>query len=97
MIFLIGLGMHFGRDCGAKMEEKSAQKRSQKHVGIDLEVELAKSWKMTPLATFLPFCEVKLGPKSMKNQWKIDPKSREFSDQVFGSILNEFGRIWDPF
>ena len=43
MIFLIGFGMRFGRDLGAKMEEKSVQKRCQKHVGIDLEVELAKT------------------------------------------------------
>ena len=35
-IFLIGFWMHFGRDLGAKMEEKSMQKRCQKHVGIDL-------------------------------------------------------------
>ena len=43
MIFLKGFWMHFGRDLGAKMEEKSVQKRCQKHVGIDLEVELAKT------------------------------------------------------
>ena len=43
MIFLKGFWMHFGRDFGAKMEEKSVQKRCQKHVGIDLEVELAKT------------------------------------------------------
>ena len=43
MIFLIGFWMHFGRDFGAKMEAKSVQKRCQKHVGIDLEVELAKT------------------------------------------------------
>ena len=35
--------MHFGMDVGAKVEEKSMQKRRQKHVGIDLEVELAKT------------------------------------------------------
>ena len=38
MFFLIGFWMHFGRDFGVKMEEKSMQKRCQKHVGIDLEV-----------------------------------------------------------
>ena len=43
MIFLIGFGMHFGSDFEAKMGEKSVQKRCQKHVGIDLEVELAKT------------------------------------------------------
>ena len=43
MFFLIGFWMHFGRDLGAKMEEKSMQKRCQKHAGIDLEVELAKT------------------------------------------------------
>ena len=43
MFFLKGFWMHFGRDLGANMEEKSIQKRYQKHVGIDLEVELAKT------------------------------------------------------
>ena len=43
MFFLIGFWMHFGKDLGAKMDEKSMQKRCQKHVGIDLEVELAKT------------------------------------------------------
>ena len=43
MIFLIGFWMHFGKDFGAKMEEKSVQKRYQKHVGIALEVKLAKT------------------------------------------------------
>ena len=43
IICLIGFWMHLGRDFGAKMEEKSVQKRCQKHVGIDLEVELAKT------------------------------------------------------
>ena len=94
MIFLIGFGMRFGRDLGAKMEEKSLQKRCQKHVGIDLEVELAKTWKTIPLTVFLLFFKVKLGPKSIKNRWKIDPKRKQFSDQVFGSILNGF---WEDF
>ena len=53
--FLIGFWMRFGRDFGAKMGENSMQKRCQKHVGIDLEVELAKTLKMTPLAAFLLF------------------------------------------
>ena len=43
MIFSIGFWMHFGRDVGAKMDEKSMPKWCQKHVGIDLEVELAKT------------------------------------------------------
>ena len=45
MIFLIGFWMHVGRDLGAKMGEKSMPKRCQKHVGIDLEVELVKKIK----------------------------------------------------
>ena len=79
--------MHFGRDLGAKIEEKSIQKRCQKHVGIDLEVEVAKTQKLTPLVAFLVFFQVKLGPKSIKNRRKLDPKSGNFSDQVFGSIF----------
>ena len=43
MIFLIGFWMHFESDLGAEMEEKLMQRRCQKHVGIDLEVELAKT------------------------------------------------------
>ena len=43
MIFLVGFWMRFGKDLGAEMSEKSMQKRCQKYVGIDLEVELAKT------------------------------------------------------
>ena len=43
MCFLIGFWKHFGRELGAKMEEKSVQKQCQKHVGIDLEVNLPKT------------------------------------------------------
>ena len=68
MLFLKGFWMHFGMDFGAKMEEKSIQKRCQKHVGIDLEVEPAKTQKMTPLTTFLLFFLIKLGAKSIKNR-----------------------------
>ena len=87
MFFLTGFWMHFGKDLGAKMEEKSMQKRCQKHVGIDLEVQVAKTQKLTPLIAFLVFFQVKLGPKSIKNRRKIDPKSSKFFDQVFGSIF----------
>ena len=68
MFFLIGFWMHLGRDVGAKMEEKSMRKRCQKHVGIDLEVEVAKTQKLTPLTTFFVFFQVKLGPKSIKHR-----------------------------
>ena len=43
VFFLIGFRMHFGRELGAEVEEKSIQKRCQKHVGIDLEVNLKKT------------------------------------------------------
>ena len=43
MILLVGFWMRFGKDLGAKMEEKPMQQRCQKHVEIDLEVELAKT------------------------------------------------------
>ena len=55
MIFSIGFWMHFGKDFGAKMDEKSMEKRCQKHVGIDLEVEPTKTQKMTPLTAFFVF------------------------------------------
>jgi len=38
-----GFLKHFGSDLGAKMDEKSVQKRYPKHVGIALEVKLAKT------------------------------------------------------
>ena len=89
--------MHFGRNFGTQIEEKSIQKRYQKHVGIDIEVEPAKTHqKMTPLTAFLMFFLIKLGPKSIKNRRKMDPQSREFFDQVFGSILNGFGEDFGP-
>ena len=65
MFFLKGFWMHFGRDLGAQIEEKSIQKWCQKHVGIDLEVEVAKTEQMTPLIPFLTVFLIKLGPKSM--------------------------------
>ena len=73
--------MHFGRDLGTKMEEKSMRKRYQKHVGIDLEVQIAKTQKLTPLITFLLFLQVKLGPKSITNRRKIDPQSSKFFEK----------------
>ena len=84
IIFLIGFWMRFGMDLGAKMGEKSMQKRCQKHVGIDLEVQVAKTQKLTPLTAFLVFFQVKLGPTSIKNQRNIDPKSSKFFGQVLG-------------
>ena len=90
MFFLIGFWMHFGRDLGSNMGEKSMQKRCQKHVGIDLEVQVAKTQKLIPLTAFLMFFQVKLGPKTIKNRRKIDPKSSKIFDQVFGSIFDEF-------
>jgi len=98
MICLIGFWMRFGRDLGAKMAEKSMQKRCQNHVEIDLEVQVAKTQKLTPLITFLVFFHMKFGPKSTKNRRKIDPKSRMFFDHVFESIfygfLVDLGAIW---
>ena len=72
------------------MREKSMQIRCQKHVGIDLEVQVAKTQKLTPLTTLFIFFQVKLGPKSIKNRIKIDTKSSEFFDQVFRSIFDGF-------
>ena len=82
--------MHFGRDLGAKMGENLIPKRCRKHVGIDLEVEVAKTQKMTPLTAFLLLFRFKLGPKSIKNRRKIDPKSSKFSDHVFTSFFVDF-------
>ena len=79
MFFLTGFLMHFGKDLGAKMGEKSMQKRCQKHVGMDLEVQVAKTQKLTPLTAFLMFFQVKLGPKSIKNRRKPTPKVVSFS------------------
>ena len=76
----------FGSQNGRKIERK----RCQKHVGIDLEVQVAKTQKLSPLITFLVFFQIKLGPKSIKNRRKIDPKSSKFFDQVFGFIFCRF-------
>ena len=89
--------MHFGRDFGTKINEKSMPKRCQKHVGIDLEVEPAKTQKMTPLTAFLMFFLIKLGPKSIKNPWKIDPKVRSFPIKFLDRFLVDFWWIWEPF
>ena len=70
--------------------EKSMQKRYQKHVAVDLEVEVAKTQKITPLTMFLVLFQVKLGPTSIKNRRKIDPKSKKFFDKVFGSFFGRF-------
>ena len=78
------------------MAEKLIQKRCQKHVGIDLEVEPAKTQKMTPLTAFFVFFLIKLGAKSIKNRRKNCPKSKKFFDRVFGSILNGFGADFGP-
>ena len=43
IIFSRGFLKHFGDDLGAKMGEKSIQKRGQKYVGIGLEVKLKKT------------------------------------------------------
>ena len=43
IIFSKSFLKHFGSELGAKMDEKSVQKRHQKHVGIALEVKLAKT------------------------------------------------------
>ena len=63
VFFVIGFWMHFGRNLGAKMGEKSMQKRCQKHVGIDLEVQVAKTQKLTPLKAFLLFFASEVGSK----------------------------------
>ena len=90
VFFLIGFWMHFGRELGAKMEEKSMPKRCQKHGAIDLEVEVTKTQKLTPLTAFLVFFQVKLGPKSIQNRRKFGPKSSKFFGQLFGSIFYRF-------
>ena len=43
IVFSRGFLKHFGGDLGAKMHKKSVQKRSQKDVGIALEVKHAKT------------------------------------------------------
>ena len=53
--------MHFGRDLGAKICEKPMPKQCQKHVAIDLEVEVAKTQKLTPLIAFLMFFQSVFG------------------------------------
>ena len=57
----------FGSDLGANMDEKSVQKRYQKHVGIALEVKLAKTSKLIPRTAFFKVFQIKLGPKSIRN------------------------------
>ena len=80
MFFLIGFWMHFGRDLGAKMGEKSMQKRCQKHVGIDLEVQVAKTQKLRPLTAFLVFLQV-FGSIFCRFLRKVGAKMEEKSDK----------------
>ena len=42
------------------------------------------------------YFQVKLGPKSIKNRRKIDPKSSKFFGQVLGSIFDEFLKDFGP-
>ena len=82
--------MRFGRDFGTKKDEKSMQKRCQKHVAIDLEVEVAKTQKLTPLIRYLILFQIKLGPKSIKNQRKFDPKLIRFSIEFLDRFFDDF-------
>ena len=66
--------MHFGWDLGAKIEEKSMQKRCQKHVGIDLEAQVAKTQKLTPLIPFFGVFSSEVGSQIHKKSKRNRPQ-----------------------
>ena len=75
----------FLMDLGAEMEEKSIQKRDVKGNTENYENCILAS-------TRIKF----LSPQSIKKLQKIKPKSKQFPDRVFGSILNGFWKDFGP-
>ena len=68
--------MHVGRDFGTKMGETSMKKRYQKHVGIALEVKLAKTWKLIPSKRFWRFFKLSWVPNLPKVDTEIEIREK---------------------
>ena len=72
----------------------------QKHVGIDLEAQIPKIKKMTPLQSFLLVFLVPRGAekheKSRKNDSKMRTKIYRFFQPILKRFLLDFPPIWDP-
>ena len=76
--------------------QKSSLKWSKKHVGINLEPQIPKIKKMTPLPSFLlVFCFQEV-PKSMKNQEKSVPRCIQKSIDFFHRFWSDFWWIFLP-
>ena len=73
---------------------------NQKHVGIDLESQIRKIKKMTPLRSFLLVFLVPRGAekhkKSRKNDSKMRTKIYRFFQPILKRFLLDFPPIWDP-
>ena len=72
----------------------------KKHVGIDLEPQIPKIKKMTPLPSFLLVFLVPRGAekheKSRKNDSKMRTKIYRFFQPILKRFLLDFPPIWDP-
>ena len=83
-------------DLGSIFDPQILPKMVKKHVGIDLEPQIPKIKKMTPLPSFLlVFCFQEV-PKSMKNQEKSVPRCIQKSMDFFHRFWSDFWWIFLP-
>ena len=83
----------FGVDFRPPDPPKNGKK---KHVGIDLEPQIPKIKKMTPLPSFLLVFWFQEVPKSMKNQEKSVPRCIQKSMDFFHRFWSDFWWIFVP-
>ena len=83
-------------DLGSTFDPKIFPKIIQKHVGIDLEPQIPKIEKMTPLPSFLLVFWFQEVPKSMKNQEKSVPRCIQKSMDFFHRFWSDFWWIFLP-
>ena len=86
----------FFHDLGSTFDPKILPKIIQKHVGIDLEPQIPKIKKMTPLPSFLLVFWFQEVPKSMKNQEKSVPRCIQKSIDFFHRFWSDFWWIFLP-
>ena len=83
-------------DLGSIFAPKILPKMVKKHVGIDLEPQIPKIKKMTPLPSFLLVFWFQEVPKSMKNQEKSVPRCIQKSIDFFHRFWSDFWWIFLP-
>ena len=81
---------------GSTFDPQILPKIIQKHVGIDLEPQIPKIEKMTPLPSFLLVFWFQEVPKSMKNQEKSVPRCIQKSMDFFHRFWSDFWWIFLP-